>query len=197
MYVGNDSSPFKMQNPHKSFPPIFYFLHLFFLVIFIYYFFYFFLLPLIFVLFFPQNLEFFPKVEKTIPQCLSRIIENLRPWIMSVLRPHFFCTCVTSKSTCMISLHIIIHDKVLLQLTVHLPLNFKVEYFTLIIIKSVFNWVLKHENFTLMSHFVTQPAEITHKQTLFDSFDAAKSCGFFFFFFFLTAPLMYIAMLHG
>ena len=81
--IGKDSSPFKLQNPYKSCPTKS-FLYLdfshFFLFICISFFFFFFLSFFIisfeFSFCFFQKLEFFPKVEKIIPQHLRWIIEE-------------------------------------------------------------------------------------------------------------------------
>ena len=59
LYVGKDSSPFKMQNPYKSFPTK-YFLYFFLLVP-----------PILF-----PNLGILPQSGKIIPQHLGRIIEE-------------------------------------------------------------------------------------------------------------------------
>ena len=93
LYVGNDSSPFKMQNPRKSFPTIFFYISLFFMLFsFIYIFVIFFLFPLNFFPYSHQktkkqknknkkkkNLEILPQSEKIVPQRLRRIIEESTP----------------------------------------------------------------------------------------------------------------------
>ena len=77
--LGNDSSLFKLQNPHKSFSPnSFLHLHFFLLFLFIYILIIIiiFLFPLNFLFPFSPKLKILPQSEKIIPQRLRRIIEE-------------------------------------------------------------------------------------------------------------------------
>ena len=69
LYVGKDSSTFKVQNSHKSFPTIFsFFFHLFlFIYIFLYFIFITSFKSFLSFFFVPENFKFFPKVEKLFP----------------------------------------------------------------------------------------------------------------------------------